>query len=114
MVAKSQGRPIGSSVRQNMVEILYAYGPLYGYQIHKIYEDIFPKITLRLVYYHLKKGLSTKEFSVYKMDIKEGNYSWGARTQNIIYTLGPEAKAVGDARVREYKEKEKNNIKEKS
>jgi len=99
---RKQGRPLGSSVRQNIVEILAVHGPLYGYEIYKIYMDIFPKITLRSVYYHMKKGVAIKEFHVREISRKEGNYSWGTRTENIIYELDSAATPRGDSRVKNY------------
>ncbi len=96
---RRQGRPLGSNVRQNIIEILAARGPLYGYEIYKIYIDIFPKITLRSIYYHMKKGVALKEFVVHEIKHVEGDYSWGSRSENIVYTLGPLAEPRGDKRL---------------
>ena len=89
---KLPGRPIGSVVRDNIKKILEDKGPLYGYQIHKFYIEKYPGVTLRLIYYHLKKGLSLEEFKIIKIDNKEGSYSWGGKSQNIIYGLNSEKK----------------------
>jgi hypothetical protein len=100
-----RGRPIGSKVRQNIIEILFFYKRVHGYELHKIYTELFPPVTMRLIYYHLKKGLSTKEFKLYKIEHKEGQYSWGADTENIIYELGPDAKPMIEPRIKLYWEK---------
>ena len=107
MSKKYPGRPIGSKVRQNMVEILYFYKRLYGYEIYKIYMDLYPKITMRLIYYHLKKGVSTGEFKVYTVDKKSGKYSWGGVSENIIYEPGPNANPLIEPHVKLYWEKNK-------
>jgi len=102
---RGQGRPIGSKVRQNMIEILYFYRQMHGYEVYKIYTDLFPPVTMRLIYYHLKKGLETGEFKIQKISHKEGNYSWGSGTENIIYELGQDARPVIDPRIKLYWEK---------
>ena len=97
-----RGRPVGSAVRQNVVEILAVLGKGHGYQIYKIYRELFPKVTLRVIYYHLKKGISLGEFEIEKVEKERGDYSWGSEAEKIYYRLGPKAKAQGDARVRAY------------
>jgi len=51
-----KGRPVKSEIRQNIVEILYFMKQGYGYEIYKVYVAIFPKVTMRSIYYHLRKG----------------------------------------------------------
>lgn len=98
----ARGRPIGSEIRRNMIEILYFLGEGSGYDIYKVYREIFPKITLRSIYYHLKKGVSLKEFELKQIKKVSGEYSWGNEVEKIYYILGPEARAQGDERVRDY------------
>ena len=57
-----KGRPVKSEIRQNVVEILYFIKNSYGYGIYKVYTAIFPKVTLRSIYYHLRKGVDLGEF----------------------------------------------------
>jgi hypothetical protein len=104
---EKKGRPIGSQVRQNIVEILYFYHQMHGYDLSKIYNEIYTPVTLRLIYYHLKKGTSLGEFSVEKVEQKSGNYSWGETTQHIVYSLGPNATASMDKRVKTYLDRKK-------
>jgi hypothetical protein len=104
-MTRKQGRPLGSKVRQNIVEILYFYKRLHGYELSKIYMELYPKVTMRLIYYHLKKGLTTGEFKIYKVDKRSGKYSWGTTTENIIYECGPGANPMIEPHVKVYWEK---------
>lgn len=97
-----KGRPIKSEIRQNVVEILYFVKRAYGYEIYKVYTAVFPKVTLRSIYYHLKKGAALGEFEVNKVEREKGDYSWGTEAEKIYYSLGPNAKPIGNDRVREY------------
>jgi len=107
MPDRKQGRPLGSKVRQNIVEILYFYKKLHGYELYKLYIDLYPPVTMRLIYYHLKKGTSTGEFKIYKIDKKLGKYSWGGTSENIIYELDKGANPMIDSHVKVYFEKHK-------
>src|SRR3989344_2479087 len=84
----TRGRPTRSSIRQNIVEILHHLGKGYGYQICKIYNEVFPTVTQRSIYYHLKKGVFTKEVAVQKIEQEKGNFSWGNMVEKTYYTLG--------------------------
>ena len=97
-----RGRPAQSVVRQNMVEIVAVKKQVYGYELFKIYLDIFPTITMRNIYYHLKKGIETGEFSVAKVEKQEGTYSWGPASEHTYYQLGAKAEPRGDVKVKEY------------
>ena len=97
-----RGRPVKSAIRQNVVEILYFLGKAYGYDIYKIYKALFPKVTLRSIYYHLKKGQSIGEFRVESVEKTKGDYSWGETAEKIYYALGDKAKPVGNEKVKEY------------
>jgi len=97
-----KGRPIKSEIRQNIVEILSHIQKAYGYEIYKVYVSIFPKVTLRSIYYHLKKGLDLGEFRINKVEKEKGEYSWGTEAEKIYYSLGDNAKPSGNDRVKEY------------
>ncbi|HLG24172.1 MAG TPA: hypothetical protein VI564_04570 [Candidatus Nanoarchaeia archaeon] len=99
-----KGRPVKSEIRQNVIEILHFTGKGYGYEIYKVYVAIFPKVTLRSIYYHLRKGISLEEFQINKIEKSKGDYSWGGEAEKIYYSLGPNAKPVGNDRVKEYVE----------
>ncbi len=97
-----RGRPIGSTVRQNVLEILSELGRGHGYQIYKVYRDIYPKVTLRVIYYHLKKGVDLGELEVQNVEREKGDYSWGSEAEKIYYKLGPKAQVQGDERLKAY------------
>lgn len=100
-----RGRPIKSDIRQNMVEILFFMKQGYGYEIYKAYIAIFPKVTMRSIYYHLKKGTALGEFKVDKIEKEKGNYSWGGEAEKIYYVLGDNAKPTGNEKAKEYFDK---------
>lgn len=97
-----RGRPTFSVIRQNMIEILHYMGEAYGYQIYKAYKDLFDPITLRVIYYHLRKGQALGEFSMVGVKKTTGDYSWGPEAERIFYKLGPNAKPKHEQKVREY------------
>ena len=97
-----RGRPVKSQIRQNIVEILHHMKQGHGYNIYKVYKSIFPAVTMRVVYYHLKKGSDLGEFKVHEIKKEEGDYSWGNSVEKIYYALGDNAKPVMDSRVREF------------
>lgn len=100
-----KGRPPQSSIRQNIVEILNHLPQGYGYQICKIYKDLFPQATRRVIYYHLKKGVDLGEFQIKKIEAEQGDYSWGSTAQKIYYSLGQKAQPQGLPQVKAYLEK---------
>jgi hypothetical protein len=104
---KKQGRPLGSNVRQNIVEILFFKKKAYAYEIYKDYIKLFPKVTLRLIYYHLNMGSKTKEFEIESIKKQPGDYSWGENAERIYYKLGKNASPKLNTDVKKYFEKKK-------
>ena len=104
-----RGRPVRSQIRQNIIELLYFISSSSGYDLYKIYVAIYPKVTMRSIYYHMKKGLSLGEFKIDKIERVQGNYSWGPEAEKVIYSLGPNARPKIDERVREYIESRKTS-----
>ncbi|MBU0756625.1 MAG: hypothetical protein KKF44_01040 [Nanoarchaeota archaeon] len=102
-----RGRPTFSQIRQNMIEILYFLGKAYGYEIYKAYKEIYPSVTLRVMYYHLKKGLSLEEFKQHKIVVEAGDYSWGGSVERIYYSLGKNADPKIDPKAKEFFDKKK-------
>ncbi|MGM5482914.1 MAG: hypothetical protein ACQESF_05605 [Nanobdellota archaeon] len=96
-----KGRPVKSEIRQNIIEILYFLGEGYGYEIYKIYKEVFPKCTNKVIYYHLKKGVETGEFKIERIENENGEYSWGNSAERIYYTLGDFANPKIKKRVKE-------------
>src|SRR3989338_7202036 len=84
-----RGRPFSSIIRQNLIEILNLAGKAYGYQLHKIYIELFPPVTREVVYYNLKIGVRLGEFEIAEIKQEKGDYSWGGKEKKIYYPLGP-------------------------
>ncbi|MBR9683348.1 hypothetical protein GOV03_02300 [Candidatus Woesearchaeota archaeon] len=108
MPKRKKGRPCQSEIRQNILEILYFLGKGYGYQISKVYNEIFTKVSQRSIYYHLRKGVDIEELELNKIEQEEGNFSWGRVVEKRYYSLGKNAKPRGELRVKEFLEKFKN------
>lgn len=102
-----KGRPPQSNIRQNIVEILFYLKQGYGYQICKIYNQIFPKATRRVIYYHLKKGCDLDEFKIHKVESEPGQYSWGPTAQKTYYSLSKKAQPLGLKHVKFHLDKTK-------
>ena len=100
-----KGRPIKSEIRQNVVEILFFMKQGYGYEIYKAYISIFPKVTMRSIYHHLKKGTALGEFKIERVEKEKGDYSWGGEAEKIYYALGPNAKPLGNEKAKAHFEK---------
>ena len=97
-----RGRPTGSSIRQNVVEILHYLGEGYGYELSKIYNEIFAPVTQRSIYYHLRKGIQTEEIKLHKVEQEKGDFSWGRIVEKTYYTLGNAANPKGVLQVKEF------------
>ncbi len=97
-----RGRPTKSQIRQNILEILFYLKKGYGYSVARIYNEIFPQVHIRSIYYHLKKGVSTGEVHLEEIKEEKGDFSWGTKVEKVYYTLGPEAKVTGNNRIAEY------------
>ena len=105
---ETRGRPIGSNIRRNITEILFFMGKGYGYDIYKIYMGIYPKVTMRSIYYHLRKGVDIGVFEIERIEKEKGDYSWGEMAEKIYYKLSETANPVGDKRVKKYIDTLKN------
>ena len=64
-----------------------------------------PQVTQRSIYYHLKRGLITKEVIMNEIEQEKGDYSWGTIVEKKYYTLGSKARPQGDKRIKEFLEK---------
>jgi len=98
----NRGRPIKSEIRNNIIEMLLVRAPMYGYQIHKFYNELFPPCTRENIYYNLRKGAKLGEFEITEVRQETGDYSWGTIVEKKYYKLGSNAKPRGDDRVREF------------
>ena len=100
-----RGRPLKSAIRQNVVEILHYLGQGYGYEISKIYNEVFSPVTQRSIYYHLMKGVKTEEIRLHKIEQEKGEFSWGSIVEKRYYTLGKKANPKGIRQVKEFLKK---------
>lgn len=97
-----RGRPVGSEIRQNIMEILFHMKSACGYDIYKKYIEIFPKASQRSIYYHLNKGAKLKEFTVDRVVKEKGDFSWGSTAEKVYYKLGENASVKGSKRVEKF------------
>lgn len=81
-------RKVGSPVRQRLVALLHGVGKGYGYQLHKMYCELYGRCTRENIYYHLRKGVELGEFVQVSITKEKGSYSWGDDVQKIYYALG--------------------------
>ena len=61
-MANKRGRIVGSVIRDNIIEILYFMEKSHAYELAKTYKKVFGPISIRSVYYNLKKGLELNVF----------------------------------------------------
>ena len=97
-----RGRKPESVIRQNIVEIIYFLKMAHGYGIYKVYRAVFPRVALRSIYYHLKKGAELGELRISSIKKVAGEFSWGGEAEKVYYEIGPNAKPVMSIAVREY------------
>ncbi len=97
-----RGRPVKSPIRQNIVEILHYLGEGYGYQLSQIYNELFPPVTMRSIYYNLHKGVKTGEINLNKIGIEKGDFSWGSTVEKVYYTIGREGEPKGLKKVKDF------------
>ena len=101
----NRGRPVKSEIRENIIEILNVIGSMYGYKIHKFYNELFPPCTRENIYYNLRKGVTLGEFDLAEIKQEKGAYSWGTVVEKKYYKLGPKANPRNDPRVKEFFDK---------
>jgi len=82
-----KGRPERSAIRDNVGKLLREYGPSDGYSLYKIYIETYPKVTMRSIYYHLKKGVELRIFKIKEIVKDRGSHSWGNYSEKIIYEV---------------------------
>ncbi len=73
-------------IRNRIIELLRS-GPKHGYALYKEYCKRFGKISLRLFYYHLHKGLEEGIFELASEQEVQGDFSWGRLSRRKYYKL---------------------------
>lgn len=91
-----RGRPPGSQTRDRIVEILGVVERATGYDVYKVYREVFGSITSRSIYYNLHQGVLLDVFELDEVAVESGEYSWGSKAEKKYYTLGRKAKQVVD------------------
>ena len=97
----ARGRPPGSRVRENLIEVLHVLKRAYGYELYLAYREVFPPVAMRTIYYHLRKGTQYGLFRVETVRVEPGSYSWGPDAERVYYVLGPRARPRRSVRVRQ-------------
>ena len=95
-----RGRPANSAIRDNITELLYLLGPSYGYDLYKQYRKACGQVSLRSIYYHLKKGQELGLFKPMSIEKKKGNFSWGSVVERRLFGLTKKAKPKGDTKIK--------------
>lgn len=99
-----KGRPIGSEIRDNVVDIMFHMGKAYGYEIYQVYKNVFKPVTLRVIYYHLAQAVKLGLMKVEKVQVEEGDYSWGTTVEKKYYILTNQAKPRPNVHVKQFLE----------
>ena len=81
------GRKPHSLIRERIAAILEELGNAYGYEVYKEYIKRYDKPTMRVIYYHLNKGVDLGLFTVKDVRVEQGNYSWGKEAKKVYYSL---------------------------
>jgi len=105
-----RGRPVKSEIRRNIIDLLGYMRRGYGYEIYKLYLRFFPRCTIEVVYYNLRKGVVLEEFVIDAVKREKGGYSWGPIAQKTYYVLGPNAAPRKRKRLDEYFKTVKRNL----
>ncbi|MBS3064184.1 MAG: hypothetical protein J4472_00015 [DPANN group archaeon] len=100
-MANKRGRVVGSVIRDNIIELLYCMEKSHAYELAKTYKKVFGPISIRSVYYNLKKGLEIGVFEVKEIQKVEGNFSWGTTAQRICYGLTNKAAPKADPKLKD-------------
>lgn len=86
-----RGRPVGSKIRQKIIEILCHVKSMHGYEIYKHYQEIFGKVAMKSIYYNLNKGVDIGEIEIESSKEELGDYSWGDKAMKTYFKNGPNA-----------------------
>lgn len=100
-----KGRPPSSVVRQNIIDLLFVMGKAHGYEIAKHYNKIFAKVSQRLIYYHLRKGMDYGQIVIREVEKLDGDYSWGSQVERIVYELTKTAQPNVNVQIKKYFDK---------
>ena len=60
---------------------------MYGYEIYKVYKEVYGDVLLRSIYYNLKKALEEGSIEVKKVVGVLGDFTWGPETDRVYYVV---------------------------
>lgn len=89
-----RGRPRRSATRDRIAEILAVIERGTGYDIFKVYRQVFGQITSRSIYYNLHQGVLLDLFELDEIATESGSFSWGPKAEKKYYRLGRKAKPM--------------------
>lgn len=96
-----RGRPKGSLTRVRIGVILTVIERGTGYDLFRIYREVYGQITSRSIYYNLHQGLLLDEFELDAITIESGEYSWGGKAEKKYYRIGRKSHAQADDDLKE-------------
>lgn len=91
-----RGRPKRSATRDRIAEILAVIERGTGYDVYRIYRQVFGSITSRSIYYNLHQGVLLDLFELDEVATESGAYSWGPKAEKKYYRLGRKARPARD------------------
>jgi hypothetical protein len=87
----ARGRPVKTEIREKLTSLLIHTNSAYGYELYRLYKEVFGPVSLRNIYYNLKKGALLGEFIIVEAKREPGQFTWGSESEHIYYTTGPHA-----------------------
>jgi hypothetical protein len=87
-----RGRPKGSRTRDRVGGILSVIERGTGYDVYRIYREVYGSITSRSIYYNLHQGVLLDDFELDEITVESGEYSWGGKAEKKYYKPGRKAK----------------------
>jgi DNA-binding PadR family transcriptional regulator len=86
------GRPQVSRIRERLREVLSCIDNATGYDLHKIYVEVYGKVTIRSIYYNLHTGVLIGYFDIESIKHEKGEFSWGSEVEKKYYSINPKGK----------------------
>ena len=86
------GRPQVSLIRDRLREVLSVVDRATGYDLHKIYVNVYGKVTIRSIYYNLHTGVLIGYFIVDSIKQERGEFSWGTEVEKKYYSVSAKGK----------------------
>jgi DNA-binding PadR family transcriptional regulator len=95
------GRPQISKIRERLCEILSCIDKASGYDLHKIYVEVYGKVTIRSIYYNLHTGVLIGYFNIESIKQEQGEFSWGTEVEKKYYSIHPKGRKTMKTELKE-------------